>query len=82
MGAIQTAVTTADPVSRTRDTSPAAAATLDYGLSQRTLIAVSSRAGDVAEPGTHAIGEDLEHGLAARGYALSSDRRALHGTVL
>jgi hypothetical protein len=28
------------------------------------------------------IGEDLEHGLAARRYAMSGDRRALHGTVL
>ncbi|MFE7428074.1 hypothetical protein [Streptomyces sp. NPDC057545] len=28
------------------------------------------------------IGEPLEHGLAASRYAMSSDRRALHGTVL
>ncbi|MFH7340565.1 hypothetical protein [Streptomyces sp. KHY 26] len=28
------------------------------------------------------IGEPLEHGLAARCYAISGDRRALHGTVL
>ncbi|MFL4910665.1 hypothetical protein ACJ6WF_49230 [Streptomyces sp. MMS24-I2-30] len=28
------------------------------------------------------IGEPLEHGLAARRYALTGDRRALHGTVL
>jgi hypothetical protein len=28
------------------------------------------------------IGEPLEHGLAARRYALSGDRRALRGTVL
>ncbi|MET8009499.1 hypothetical protein ABZU86_30655 [Streptomyces sp. NPDC005271] len=28
------------------------------------------------------IGEPLEHGLAARGYAMSGDRRALHRTVL
>ncbi|MFI6006958.1 hypothetical protein ACIA98_42665 [Streptomyces sp. NPDC051366] len=28
------------------------------------------------------IGEDLEHGLAARRYTMSGDRRALHGTVL
>ncbi|MFH9671975.1 hypothetical protein ACH4L5_06780 [Streptomyces sp. NPDC017405] len=28
------------------------------------------------------IGEPLEHGLAARRYAMSDDRRALHGTVL
>ncbi|MFH8561426.1 hypothetical protein [Streptomyces sp. NPDC017988] len=28
------------------------------------------------------IGEPLEHGLVARRYAVSGDRRALHGTVL
>ncbi|MDK0524878.1 hypothetical protein [Streptomyces sp. ML-6] len=28
------------------------------------------------------IGEPLENGLAARRYAISGDRRALHGTVL
>ncbi|MFF0630589.1 hypothetical protein [Streptomyces sp. NPDC004296] len=28
------------------------------------------------------IGEPLEHGLAARRYAMSGDPRALHGTVL
>ncbi|MGA4846691.1 hypothetical protein ACOBQB_10640 [Streptomyces sp. G5(2025)] len=28
------------------------------------------------------IGEPLEHGLAARRYAMSGDRRALYGTVL
>jgi hypothetical protein len=28
------------------------------------------------------IGEPIEHGLAARRYAMSGDRRALHGTVL
>ncbi|MEV7130596.1 hypothetical protein [Streptomyces sp. NPDC093260] len=28
------------------------------------------------------IGEPLEHGHAARRYAMSGDRRALHGTVL
>ncbi|MFJ7497952.1 hypothetical protein ACIQZB_44100 [Streptomyces sp. NPDC097727] len=28
------------------------------------------------------IGIDLDHGLAARRYALTSDRRALHGTAL
>ncbi|MFE5197959.1 hypothetical protein ACFQ93_30185 [Streptomyces sp. NPDC056601] len=28
------------------------------------------------------IGEPFEHGLAARRYAMSGDRRALHGTVL
>ncbi|MFK0121465.1 hypothetical protein [Streptomyces sp. NPDC090994] len=171
LAAIHGAVAAADTeTSRTRDTDPVAAA-LDYGLSQRTLIAVSARTGDVAELITrrlatlahsglqaldeptvravvrqavrnistapppppidpHAdpvvaalrqevdnlaarshtlgelmlevapaylsdtdaanvlallcaqIGEPLEHGLAARRYAMSGDRRALHGTVL
>ncbi|MFF0754550.1 hypothetical protein [Streptomyces sp. NPDC004267] len=169
--AIHDAVTAGTDTSRTRDTGPTAAAALDYGLSQRALIAVSARANDVAElitrrlatlarsglqaldaatvravvrqavrdvrtspppppadPATdplvaagrqltdnlfasaHAIGElmlevapsylsdtqatgivallcdeigePLEHGLAARRYALTGDRRALHGTVL
>ncbi|MEU3550700.1 hypothetical protein [Streptomyces longwoodensis] len=171
LAAIHGAVAThADP-SRTRDSDQADAAALDYGLSQRALIAVSARTGDVAElitrrlatlahsglqaldaatvravvrqavrdvrtapppppadppadptvaalrrvvddlaASTHAIGElmlevapaylsdieaadvlallceqigePLEHGLAARRYAMSGDRRALHGTVL
>lgn len=33
-----------------RDTGPGAAASLDYGLSQRALIAVSARRNDVVEP--------------------------------
>ncbi|MFJ3099560.1 hypothetical protein [Streptomyces hydrogenans] len=169
--AIHGAVAVAAETSRTRDTSPTTAAALDYGLSQRALIAVSSRADVVAElithrlatlahsglqaldeptaravvrqavrdvhtapppppadppadpavaalraavddlaTSTHAIGElmlevapaylsdteaadvlallcdqigePLDHGLAARRYAMSGDRRALHGTVL
>jgi hypothetical protein len=39
-------------------------------------------AADVVAPLCEAIGEELEHGLAARRYALSGDRRALHGAVL
>ncbi|MGW2513890.1 hypothetical protein ACWC0A_31765 [Streptomyces scopuliridis] len=39
-------------------------------------------AADVLATLCDAIGEDLEHGLAARRYAMSGDRRALHGTVL
>ncbi|MYZ34410.1 MULTISPECIES: hypothetical protein [unclassified Streptomyces] len=39
-------------------------------------------AADVLAPLCEEIGEELEHGLAARRYALSCDRRALHGTVL
>ncbi|MFE7045155.1 hypothetical protein ACFU9X_38785 [Streptomyces atratus] len=50
LGAIHGAVTAATDPSRTRDSDPAAAAALDYGLSQRALIAVSGRTGDVAEP--------------------------------
>ncbi|MGW0828785.1 hypothetical protein [Streptomyces sp. NPDC002845] len=38
-------------------------------------------AADVLAPLCEAIGEDLENGFAARRYALSRDRRALHGTV-
>ncbi|MBK3557263.1 hypothetical protein JHN55_12115 [Streptomyces sp. MBT56] len=169
--AIHDAVAAGPDLSRTRDTDPAAAAALDYGLSQRALIDVSSRSGDVAElitrrlatlahsgltaldeptvravvrqavrdvrtapppppaspsadpvvaagrqltddlfASAHAIGElmlevapaylsdteaatgvlallceeigePLEHGLAARRYAMSGDRRALHGRV-
>ncbi|MFE2556569.1 hypothetical protein ACFXGT_11110 [Streptomyces sp. NPDC059352] len=172
LAAIHGAVAAGTDTSRTRDTDPAAAAALDYGLSQRALIAVSGRTDTVAElitrrlatlahsglqpldtaavravvrqavrdvrtapppPPTappadptvaalravvddlaasaHAIGElmlevapaylsdteaangalallceqigePLEHGLAARRYALTGDRRALHGTVL
>ncbi|MFF7365466.1 hypothetical protein [Streptomyces sp. NPDC008125] len=170
LAAIHDAVAAGPGASRTRDTGPAAAAALDYGLSQRALIAVSGRTDVVAEvitrrlaalahsglqaldtatvravvrqavrdvrtappppadppadptvaalravvddlaanthaigelmlevapaylsdtdatnvlaPLCEAIGENLENGLAARRYALSGDRRALHGTVL
>jgi hypothetical protein len=47
--AIHDAVIAGIDPSRTRDSDPAAAAALDYGLSQRALIAVSGRTGDVAE---------------------------------
>ncbi|WP_331726438.1 hypothetical protein [Streptomyces uncialis] len=167
LAAIHDAVTTGPGLSRTRDSDPAAVAALDYGLSQRALIAISGRTDAVAEiitrrlaaladsgldetavravvrqavrdvrtapppsadppadpavaalravvddlaASSHAIGElmlvlapsyltdheaadlldrlcddigiPLDHGLAARRYALSGDRRALHGTVL
>ncbi|MET9663039.1 hypothetical protein [Streptomyces sp. NPDC006510] len=171
LAAIDDAVAAGPGLSRVRDTGSAGAAALDYGLSQRALVDVSSRSGDVAElitrrlatlahsglqaldeptvravvrqavrdirtapppppaeppagptvaalrrvvddlaASTHAIGElmlevapaylsdieaadvlallcdqigePLEHGLAARRYAMSGDRRALHGTVL
>ncbi|OII61310.1 hypothetical protein BJP40_05925 [Streptomyces sp. CC53] len=168
LGAIQHTVDAGPALSRTRDTSPAAA--LDYGLSQRALLAVSSRTDDLAqllarrltelarhqpealepaavedvvrqavrdirtaptsaaEPSAdpltakgrrtvnaladsahqigelmlkaapaylsdteaadilallcEEIGESLEHGLAARRYAITGDRRALHRTIL
>ncbi|MFC9624809.1 hypothetical protein ACFTXM_34200 [Streptomyces sp. NPDC056930] len=47
--AIHDAVAASTDTSRTRDTGPAAATTLDYGLSQRALIAVSARSDTVAE---------------------------------
>ncbi|MCM2425097.1 hypothetical protein [Streptomyces sp. RKAG337] len=49
MAAIHDAVVAGPETSRTRDSAPAAAAALDYGLSQRALIAVSGRMSDVAE---------------------------------
>ncbi|MFE2015640.1 hypothetical protein [Streptomyces sp. NPDC059491] len=172
LAAIQAAVTAGTEVSLMRDTHPATATGLDYGLSQRALLAVSARADTVAElitrrlatlardgltahdaatvravvrqavrdvrttppprppagppadpnvaaarvivdelaavshaigellldvapaylsdteaadilaPLCNEIGEDLDHGLAARRYALTGDRRALFGTVL
>jgi hypothetical protein len=39
-------------------------------------------AADVLAPLCDAIGEELDHGLAARRYAMSGDRRALRGTIL
>ncbi|MFD3848015.1 hypothetical protein ACFWVB_19240 [Streptomyces microflavus] len=169
--AIHDAVAAGPGTSRTRDSDPAAAAALDYGLSQRALSAVSGRtdtvaqlitrrlatlahsglqaldeptvrvvvrqavrdvrtapspppagppadpalaelrhvvddlaatthqlgelmlevapaylsdtaAADVLAPLCEQIGETLDHGLAARRYAMSGDRRALSGTVL
>ncbi|MER5359017.1 hypothetical protein [Streptomyces sp. NPDC002785] len=171
LAAIHDAVAAGPGTSRTRDSDPAAAAALDYGLSQRALIAVSGRtdtvaqlitrrlvalahsgltaldeptvravvlqavrdlrtapppppadppadpalvelrrvvdelaahthqlgelmlevapaylsdaaAADVLAPLCEQIGENLDNGLAARRYAMSGDRRALHGTVL
>ncbi|MFJ8856754.1 hypothetical protein [Streptomyces sp. NPDC102437] len=46
LAAIHEAVTAGTEVSRTRETDQATAAALDYGLSQRALIAVSARSGD------------------------------------
>ncbi|WP_331763865.1 hypothetical protein [Streptomyces cyaneofuscatus] len=39
-------------------------------------------AADVLAPLCEQIGETLENGLVARRYAMSGDRRALHGTIL
>jgi hypothetical protein len=39
-------------------------------------------AADVLALSCEEIGEHIEHGLAARRYAMSGDCRALHGTVL
>ncbi|MEK8141834.1 hypothetical protein NKH18_01780 [Streptomyces sp. M10(2022)] len=49
LAAIHDTVAAGPDPSRMRDSDPAAAAALDYGLSQRALIAVSSRSGNVAE---------------------------------
>ncbi|MFD7291099.1 hypothetical protein [Streptomyces sp. NPDC059863] len=49
LAAIHDAVAAGPETSRTRDSGPAAAAALDYGLSQQALIAVSGRTDTVAE---------------------------------
>ncbi|MEU2578856.1 hypothetical protein ACIP3B_36450 [Streptomyces anulatus] len=49
LAAIHDAVAAGPGLSRTRDTDPAAAAALDYDLSQRALIAVSGRTDTVAQ---------------------------------
>ncbi|MEU9313462.1 hypothetical protein [Streptomyces sp. NPDC048256] len=59
--AIHGAVAAGTDLSRTRDNDPAAAAALDYGLSQRALSEVSSRAEDVSE----LIPDDSPRSLAA-----------------
>lgn len=64
LAAIHGAVAAGTETSRTRDTDPAAAA-LDYGLSQRALIAVSGRTGDVAELITRRLVTLAHSGLQA-----------------
>ncbi|MER6662837.1 MULTISPECIES: hypothetical protein [Streptomyces microflavus subgroup] len=59
------AVAVGPGTSRTRDTDPAAAAALDYGLSQRTLIAVSGRTDTVAQLITRRIVALAHSGLQA-----------------
>ncbi|MFF3019701.1 hypothetical protein [Streptomyces sp. NPDC057939] len=63
--AIHGAVTAGPETSRTRDTAPGAAATLDYGLSQRALIAVSGRTDTVAEIITRRLAALAHSGLQA-----------------
>ncbi|WP_177235642.1 hypothetical protein [Streptomyces sp. MUSC 14] len=65
LAAIHEAVAAGTETSRTRDTGPAAAAALDYGLSQRALIAVSSRSDDVAELITRRLTTLAHSGLTA-----------------
>lgn len=65
LAAIHGAVDAGPGLSRTRDSEPAAAAALDYGLSQRALIAVSSRTGDVAELITRRLATLAHSGLTA-----------------
>ncbi|MFZ4240840.1 hypothetical protein ACOZGD_37470 [Streptomyces murinus] len=63
--AIHDAVTASPGTSRTRDSDPGAAVALDYGLSQRALIAVSGRTDAVAEIITHRLTALAHSGLQA-----------------
>ncbi|WP_405638623.1 hypothetical protein OG543_30320 (plasmid) [Streptomyces sp. NBC_01178] len=65
LGAIHGAVAASPGLSRTRDSNPAAAAALDYGLSQRALIAISGRADTVAELITRRLATLAHSGLQA-----------------
>ncbi|MFD5268873.1 hypothetical protein [Streptomyces sp. NPDC058335] len=65
LAAIHGAVAAGTETSRTRDSDPAAAAALDYGLSQRALSTVSSRSGDVAELITRRLATLAHSGLQA-----------------
>ncbi|WP_328698418.1 hypothetical protein [Streptomyces sp. NBC_00342] len=65
LAAIHDAVAAGPDPSRTRDSDPAAAAALDYGLSQRALIAVSSRTDTVAELITRRLATLAHSGLTA-----------------
>lgn len=65
LAAIHGAVAAGPGLSRTRDTDPGPAAALDYGLSQRALIAVSGRADVVAELITRRLATLAHSGLQA-----------------
>ena len=65
LAAIHDAVTAGPELSRTRDTDPGTAAALDYGLSQRALIAVSGRTDAVAEIITRRLAALAHSGLQA-----------------
>ncbi|MFE1579335.1 hypothetical protein [Streptomyces fradiae] len=65
LAAIHGAVAAGTETSRTRDTGPSTAAALDYGLSQRALIAVSSRVDVVAELITRRLATLAHSGLQA-----------------
>ncbi|MFF7903705.1 hypothetical protein ACFZCV_33855 [Streptomyces sp. NPDC007920] len=65
LAAIHGAVAASTETSRTRDSNAAAAAALDYGLSQRALVAVSGRADVVAELITRRLATLAHSGLQA-----------------
>ncbi|MEU9396937.1 hypothetical protein AB0D86_43975 [Streptomyces sp. NPDC048324] len=65
LAAIHGAVAAGTETSRMRDSAPAAAAALDYGLSQRVLIDVSSRTDVVAELITRRLAALAHSGLQA-----------------
>ncbi|QDN95160.1 hypothetical protein FNV62_01050 [Streptomyces sp. RLB3-17] len=65
LAAVHGTVDAGTDTSRTRDTGPAAVAALDFGLSQRVLIAVSGPAGHVAELITRRLATLAHSGLQA-----------------
>ncbi|MCZ0983731.1 hypothetical protein O1L60_43980 [Streptomyces diastatochromogenes] len=65
LAAIHDAVTAGPETSPTRDSDPGAVAALDYGFSQRALIAVSGRTDAVAEIITHRLAALAHSGLQA-----------------
>ncbi|MFD3664023.1 hypothetical protein ACFWVF_26125 [Streptomyces sp. NPDC058659] len=65
LAAIHDAVAAGPGTSRTRDSDLAAAAALDYGLSQRALIAVSGRTDTVSQLITHRLAALAHSGLQA-----------------